>query len=114
MQSSVRQFNIMQKFIFFHDQGVFSVLFISSLLLHIILVLTIGIVSELWVKEPPPIRAKIGVSFTKAPSKKNFISKPKPIIQKPVLQKLKTGLKPKLLKLQQNSINCTFYLTMQR
>ncbi len=66
MQSSVRQFNIMQKFIFFHDQGAFSVLFISSLLLHIILVLTIGIVSELWVKEPPPIRAKIGVSFTKA------------------------------------------------
>ena len=100
MQSSVRQFNIMQKFIFFHDQGAFSVLFISSLLLHIILVLTIGIVSELWVKEPPPIRAKIGVSFTKAPSIKNFISKPKPIIQKPVLQKLKTGLKPKLHKLQ--------------
>ena len=99
MQSSVRQFNIMQRFILFHDQGAFSVLYISSLLLHIILVITIGVFSELWVEEAPPIRARIEVSYKKTPSKQNFINKPKSIIEKPVLQKIETGLKPKLHKL---------------
>ena len=88
-----------ERLIFFHDQGAFTLLFFGSLLLHIFLGLTIGIISEFWVAEPPPIRARIGVSYSKMPSKPTLINKPKPVIEKPVLQKLETGLRPKLHKI---------------
>jgi len=99
MRSSVRQLNSFEKLIFFHDQSAFTLLFIASLLLHIFLGLTIGIISDLWVEEPPPIRARIGVSYAKLPSKPTLSKNPKPIIKKPVLQKLETRLKPKLHKI---------------
>ena len=98
-RSSVRQLSSLEKLFFFHDQGAFTLLFLGSLLLHIFLGFTIGIISDLWVAEPPPIRARIGVSYAKLPSKPTLINKPKPVIEKPVLQKLETGLKPKLHKL---------------
>ena len=99
MRSSVRQLNGFGKLIFFHDQSAFTLLFIVSLFLHIFLGLTIGIISDLWVEEPPPIRARIGVSYGKLPSKPTLSKNPKPIIMKPVLQQLETGLKPKLDKI---------------
>ena len=99
ISSSVRQLSSFERLIFFHDQGTFTFLFIGSLLLHIFLGLTIGFISEFWVAEPPPIRARIGVSYAKLPSKPTLINKPKPVIEKPVLQKLETGLRPKLQKL---------------
>ena len=99
ISSSVRQLSSFERLIFFHDQGAFTLLFFGSLLLHIFLGLTIGIISEFWVAEPPPIRARIGVSYAKLPSKPTLINKPKPVIEKPVLQKLETGLRPKLHKL---------------
>ena len=98
MSYSVRQLNGFEKLIFFHDQSAFTLLFIASLFLHIFLGLTIGIISDLWVEEPPPIRARIGVSYLKEPSRPTLIKNPKPIIKKPVLQKLETGLRPKLRK----------------
>lgn len=99
MSSSVRQLNGFEKLIFFHDQSAFTLLFIASLFLHIFLGLTIGIISDLWVEEPPPIRARIGVSYATLPSKPTLSKNPKPIIKKPVLQQLETGLKPKLHKI---------------
>ena len=96
IRSSVRQLNSFEKLIFFHDQSAFTLLFIASLFLHIFLGLTIGIISDLWVEEPPPIRARIGVSYSKLPSKPTLSKNLKPIIMKPVLQQLETGLKPKL------------------
>ncbi|MDP6295608.1 MAG: hypothetical protein QF618_06310, partial [SAR324 cluster bacterium] len=53
ISSSVRQLSSFERLIFFHDQGTFTFLFIGSLLLHIFLGLTIGIISEFWVAEPP-------------------------------------------------------------
>jgi len=82
ISSSVRQLSSFERLIFFHDQGTFTFLFIGSLLLHIFLGLTIGIISEFWVAEPPPIRARIGVSYAKLPSKPTLINKPKPVIEK--------------------------------
>ena len=99
IRSSVRQLSSFEKLFFFHDQGAFTLLFIGSMLLHIFLGLTIGIISELWVEEPPAIRARIGVSYAKLPAKPTLINKPKPIIEKPVLKKLETVLKPKVHKL---------------
>ena len=99
IRSSVRQLNSFEKLIFFHDQSAFTLLFITSLLLHIFLGLTIGIISDLWVEEPPPIRARIGISYSKLPSKPTLSKNSKPVIMKPVLQQLETGLKPKLDKL---------------
>ena len=97
--SSVRQLTTFERLIFFNDHGAFTLIFIGSLLLHIFLGLTIGIISDFWVAEPPPIRARIGVSYAKLPSKPTLINKSKPIIAKPVLQRLETALKPKLHKL---------------
>lgn len=98
-RSAVRQLSSMEKLIFFHDQGTFSLLFVGSLLLHVVLGLTIGVISELWVAEPPPIRARVGVRYAKIPLKPTPINRPKPLVEKPVLQKLETELKPKLHKL---------------
>ena len=97
--SSVRQHNSFERLFFFHDQGAFTLLFIASLFLHIFLGLTIGIISNLWVEEQPTIRARIGVSYGKIPSKPTLSKIPKLIIEKPVLKKLDTGSKPKLQKL---------------
>ena len=102
IRTSVRQLSSMEKLIFFHDQGTFSMLFVGSLLLHLVLGLTIGVLSELWVAEPPPIRARIGVRYAKLPVKTTPIKRPKPLVEKPVLQKLETELKPKLQKLVPN------------
>ena len=102
IRTSVRQLGSMEKLIFFHDQGTFSMLFVGSLLLHLVLGLTIGVLSELWVAEPPPIRARIGVRYAKLPVKTTPIKRPKPLVEKPVLQKLETELKPKLQKLVPN------------
>jgi hypothetical protein len=99
VRSSVRQFNRFEKLIFFYDQSAFTLLFIASLFLHIFLGLTIGIISDLWVEVPPPIRARIGVSYAKLPSKPTLSKNSKPIIKKPVLQQLETALKPKLYKI---------------
>ena len=96
IRTSVRHLSSMEKLIFFHDQGTFSMLFVGSLLLHLVLGLTIGVLSELWVAEPPPIRARIGVRYEKLPVKTTPIKRPKPLVEKPVLQKLETELKPKL------------------
>ena len=102
IRTSVRHLSSMEKLIFFHDQGTFSMLFVGSLLLHLVLGLTIGVLSELWVAEPPPIRARIGVRYAKLPVKTTPIKRPKPLVEKPVLQKLETELKPKLQKLVPN------------
>jgi len=91
IRTSARNMNFMEKFFISHDQGTFSLLFIGSLLLHIVLGITIGAISEMWVPVPPPIRAKIGVRFAQLPSKPAPINRPKP-----VLQKLDTGFLPKL------------------
>ena len=91
IRTSARNMNFMEKFFIFHDQGTFSLLFIGSLLLHIVLGITIGAISEMWVPVPPPIRAKIGVRFAQLPSKPAPINRPKP-----VLQKLDTAFLPKL------------------
>ena len=102
IRTSARHLSSMEKLIFFHDQGTFSMLFVGSLLLHLVLGLTIGVLSELWVAEPPPIRARIGVRYAKLPVKTTPIKRPKPLVEKPVLQKLETELKPKLQKLVPN------------
>ena len=91
VRTSARNMNFMEKFFILHDQGTFSLLFIGSFLLHIVLGITIGAISEMWVPVPPPIRAKIGVRFAQLPSKPAPINRPKP-----VLQKLDTGFLPKL------------------
>jgi len=91
IRTSARNMNFMEKFFIFHDQRTFSLLFIGSLLLHIVFGITIGAISEMWVSVPPPIRAKIGVRFAQLPSKPAPINRPKP-----VLQKLDTMFLPKL------------------
>lgn len=93
--SSSRNLSNLEKLIFYHDQGIFSLLFIGSLLLHFVLVLMIGVISELWMPEPPPIRAKIGVRYAKLPPKPTPISKTKKAVEKPVMQKLDARLPKK-------------------
>ena len=80
-----------EKLFLIHEQGTFSLLFIGSLLFYIVLGITIGAISVMWVPEPPLILSKIGVRFKQLPSKPTPIS-----IPKSVLQKLDTGLLPKL------------------
>ena len=99
VRPSVKHLNSFEKLFLFHDQGVFTLLFITSLFLHIFLGLTIGIISNLWVEEPPPIRARIGVSYAKLSSRAILNKNPTPIVEKPILKKLDSGLKPKLQKL---------------
>ncbi|MBC8257946.1 MAG: TonB C-terminal domain-containing protein [SAR324 cluster bacterium] len=95
----------LEKLLFTHDQSVFSLIFIGSLLLHVTLGLLIAAVTELWIPEPPPIRAKIGVRYAELPSKPSPIKQPKAEIIKPVLQKIDVESSPKLLKpLSQNPV----------
>ena len=91
IRTSARNLNGIEKFFIFHDQGTFSFVFVSSVLLHIVLVIITMAISELWVQELPPIRAKIEVRFAKIPSEPASIEKPKP-----VLKKIESEWKPKL------------------
>ena len=61
LASSTGNLSIFEKLLFFHDQGIFSLLIFGSLLMHVILVIMVGTISEFLKPEPPPIRAKIGV-----------------------------------------------------
>ncbi len=91
IRTSARNLNGMEKFFIFHDQGTFSFIFASSVLLHIVLVIITMAISELWVQELPPIRAKIEVRFAKISSEPASIEKPKP-----VLKKIENEWQPKL------------------
>ena len=63
LANSSGNLSILEKLLFFHDQGIFSLLFGGSLVLHVMLVIMVGMISEFWKPEPPPIRAKIGVRY---------------------------------------------------
>ena len=97
LANSKGNLNILQKLLIFHDQGIFSLLFVGSLLLHVILVIMVGILSEFLKPEPPPIRAKIGVRYAELPAKPTPVINAKTEIQKPVLQKLEAKPLEKLI-----------------
>jgi len=86
--SSTGNPSIFEKVLFFNDQGIFSLLFLGSLLLHMMLVIMVGMISEFLKPEPPPIRAKIGIRYAELPVKSTPVINSKKKIQKPVLQKL--------------------------
>ena len=88
--NSKGNFSIFEKLLFFHDHGIFSLLFLSSFLLHVILVMMFGMISEFLKPELPPIRAKIGVRYAELPVKSTPVINSKKKIQKPVLQKLES------------------------
>jgi len=90
LANSSGNLSILEKLLFFHDQGIFSLLFVGSLLLHVMLVIMVGMISEFWKPEPPPIRAKIGVRYAELPVKPTPVINSKKKIQKPVLQKLES------------------------
>jgi len=90
LASSTGNLTIFEKLLFFNDQGIFSLLFFGSLLLHVILVIMVGMLSEFLEPEPPPIRAKIGVRYAELPVKSTPVINSKKRIQKPVLQKLES------------------------
>ena len=90
LASSSDNLSIYEKLLFFHDQGIFSMLFFGSLLLHVMLVIMVGMISEFLKPEPPPIRAKIGVRYAELPVKSTPVINSKKKIQKPVLQKLES------------------------
>ena len=69
LASSTGNLSIFEKLLFFSDQGIFSLLFFGSLLLHVMLVIMVGIISDFLKPEPPPIRAKIGVRYAELPVK---------------------------------------------
>jgi len=95
LRPSVNQLRPLEKLIIFHDKGAFSTLFLLSSFFHIILFLSFGVISEMFVEVPPPIRAKIGVSYAKIPIKPTLKKKSNSFFEKPVLEKLNTDLKPK-------------------
>ena len=90
MASSTGNLSIFEKLLFFNDQGIFSLLFFGSLLLHVMLVIMFSMISEFLKPEPPPIRAKIGVRYAELPVKTTPVINSKKKIQKPVLQKLES------------------------
>ena len=90
LANSSGNLSILEKLLFFHDQGTFSLLFFGSLLLHVMLVIMVGILSEFLKPESPPIRAKIGVRYAELPVKSTPVINSKKKIQKPVLQKLES------------------------
>ena len=90
LANSSGNLSIFEKLLFFNDQGIFSLLFFGSLLLHVMLVIMVGILSEFLKPAPPPIRAKIGVRYAELPAKPNPVINSKKKIQKPVLQKLES------------------------
>ena len=96
--NSKGNFNIFEKLLFFHDHGIFSFLFLGSFLLHVILVMIFGIISEILKPELPPIRAKIGVRYLELPVKSIPVISSKKEIQKPVLHNLESKPLEKLVK----------------
>ncbi len=90
LASSTGNLSIFEKLLFFNDQGIFSLLFFGSLLLHLMLVIMVGMISEFLKPEPPPIRAKIGVRYAELPVKSIQVINSEKKIQKPVLQKLES------------------------
>ena len=88
--SSPGNLSFFEKLLFFNDQGIFSLLFFGSLFLHVMLVIMVGMISEFFKPEPPPIRAKIGVRYAELPVKSTPVINSKKKIQKPVLQNLES------------------------
>ena len=91
-------YGIFEKLLFFHDHGIFSFLFLSSFLLHVILVMMFGMISEFLKPELPPIRAKIGVRYLELPVNSIPVISAKKEIQKPVLHNLESKSLEKLVK----------------
>ena len=96
--NSKGNFSIFEKLLFFHDHRIFSLLFLSSLLLHMILVMIFGMISEFLKPELPPIRAKIGVRYLELPVNPIPVISSKKEIQKPVLHNLESKPLEKLVK----------------
>ena len=96
--NSKGNFSIFEKLLFFHDHGIFSLLFLSSFLLHVILVMMFGMISEFLKPELPPIRAKIGVRYLERPVNPIPVISSKKEIQKPVLHNLESNTLEKLVK----------------
>ena len=90
LASSTGNLSIFEKLLFFNDQGIFSLLFFGSLLLHVMLVIMVSMISDFFKPEPPPIRAKIGVRYADLSVKPAPVINSKKEIQKPVLQKLES------------------------
>ena len=90
LASSTGNLSIFEKLLFFNDQGIFSLLFFGSLLLHVMLVIMVGMISEFLKPELPPIRAKIGLRYAELPVKSNQVVNSK---KKIVLVSIKKNLK---------------------
>tara|TARA_B100000686_G_scaffold94010_1_gene100485 strand:- start:270 stop:1508 length:1239 start_codon:yes stop_codon:yes gene_type:complete len=88
--NSTGNLSIFQKLLFFHDQGIFSFLFIGSFLLHVMIGLIFGMISEFLKPEVPPIRAKIGVRYLEPPAKLTPVFNSKKEIHKPILQNIES------------------------
>ena len=88
--NSKGNFSIFEKLLFFHDHGIFSLLFLGSLLLHVILVMMFGMISEFLKPELPPIRAKIGVRYLERPVNPIPVFSSKKEIKKPVMHSLES------------------------
>ena len=82
--------SIFEKLLFFHDHGIFSLFFLGSFLLHVILVMIFGMISEFLKPELPPIRAKIGVRYLELPANHIPVISSKKEIQIPVLHNLES------------------------
>ena len=94
-QYSTIRLRFIEKFIFFHDRGAFSLIFIFSILIHLILLTTFGIITNFFIDDPPPLRAKIGVTYAKIASKPSLTKRSNQIFEKPVLKKLDKNYIPK-------------------
>ena len=98
LASSTGNLSIFEKLLFFNDQGIFSLLFFGSLMMHVVLVILVGMFSDYFKPEPPPIRAKIGVRYAEIPFNPTPVISSKKKIQKPKLQKLESKPFEKLTK----------------
>ncbi len=98
-----RNLTSMENLFISYDKGSFSIIFVASVLLHIVMVIITMAFSELWEQKPSPIRAKIGVRFSQVPSDPIPAKNPKPVLKKiekewqPKLSNYETK-KPELLK----------------
>ena len=90
LAGSMGNTSFFEKLLFFNDQGIFLLLFFGSMLLHMLLAMMFGMISEFLKPELPPIRAKIGVRYAELPVKSTPVINSKKKIQKPVLQKLES------------------------
>ena len=99
--NTIVNFSIFEKLLFFHDHGIFSLFFLGSFLLHVILVIIFGMISEFLKPELPPIRAKIGVRYLERPINPIPVISSKKEIQKPVLHNIESKRQEKLVKPEQ-------------